>query len=235
MVIKVYISGTSGNKEVKKRQQRVLLILDSKNVNYEVIDIAEPGAEEAKDFVQNNATSMGATISDPSPRHPLPPQIFNDDDYCGDYDQFDMANEVDEMEKFLKLQLSDAADSLISNAEIKLKNGELTPTEKESSKEEEKELAVAENEKVEGEIKESAEREEISETKADEEVSKKDEEPKEEEEKKEEADSGSEQADVETKILFPKTMKTRLMHNFFITLRHTYIYLLALMYHETKA
>lgn len=68
---------------MKKRQQRVLLILDSKNVKYEVIDIAEPGAEEAKDFMQNNSTSMGCTISDPNPRHPLPPQIFNDDVYCG--------------------------------------------------------------------------------------------------------------------------------------------------------
>ncbi|VEN37377.1 unnamed protein product, partial [Callosobruchus maculatus] len=83
MVIKVYISGISGNKEVKKRQQRVIMILDSKNIKYEVIDIAEPGAEEAKDFMQNNSTALGATIGDPNPRHPLPPQIFNDDAYCG--------------------------------------------------------------------------------------------------------------------------------------------------------
>lgn len=68
---------------MKKRQQRVLLILDSKNIPYEVIDIAEPENEEKKDFMQNNSTSSGATISDPNPRHPLPPQIYNDDDYCG--------------------------------------------------------------------------------------------------------------------------------------------------------
>nr|CAI5818489.1 unnamed protein product [Callosobruchus analis]CAI5858591.1 unnamed protein product [Callosobruchus analis] len=83
MVIKVYISGISGNKEVKKRQQRVIMILDSKNIKYEIIDIAEPGAEEAKDFMQNNSTALGATIGDPNPRHPLPPQIFSDDVYCG--------------------------------------------------------------------------------------------------------------------------------------------------------
>lgn len=68
---------------MKKRQQRVLLILDSKNIKYEVIDIAEPGSEEQKDFMQNNSTSSGGTISDPNPRHPLPPQIFNEDTYCG--------------------------------------------------------------------------------------------------------------------------------------------------------
>lgn len=68
---------------MKKRQQRVLLILDSKSIQYTVIDIAEPGAEESKDFMQNNSTAKGATISDPDPRHPLPPQLFNDEVYCG--------------------------------------------------------------------------------------------------------------------------------------------------------
>ncbi|KAK9869827.1 hypothetical protein WA026_003556 [Henosepilachna vigintioctopunctata] len=120
MVVKVYISGISGNKEVKKRQQRVLLILDSKNIKYDVIDIAEPGSEEQKDFMQNKSTSLGATISDPTPRHPLPPQIFNNEDYCGDYDQFDMANEIDEMEKFLKLETVET-----SKAEVILENGDL--------------------------------------------------------------------------------------------------------------
>ncbi|KAL4708353.1 hypothetical protein ACJJTC_019589 [Scirpophaga incertulas] len=105
MVVKVYISGISGNKEVKKRQQRVLMILDSKNIKYDVIDITEPGRETDKDFMQNNSKSNGGTVSDPNPRSPLPPQIFNDDEYCGDYDQFDLANEVDTLEQFLKVEL----------------------------------------------------------------------------------------------------------------------------------
>ncbi|XP_023017070.1 SH3 domain-binding glutamic acid-rich protein homolog [Leptinotarsa decemlineata] len=142
MVIKVYISGISGNKEVKKRQQRVLLILDSKNVKYEVIDIAEPGAEEAKDFMQTNSTGQGGTISDPNPRHPLPPQIFNNDVYCGDYDMFDMANEIDEMEKFLKLEASDFTKEQISTAEINLKNGDVETQEHEVETEELKENKV---------------------------------------------------------------------------------------------
>lgn len=40
-----------------------------------------------------------------------------------DYDQFDMANEVDELEKFLKLAPDDA--TVTSNAEIHLGNGEV--------------------------------------------------------------------------------------------------------------
>lgn len=79
------------------------MILDSKNIKYEVLDISEPGKEADKDFMQVNSTSNGATASDTDPRHPLPPQLFNDQDYCGDYDQFELANEIDNLEVFLKL------------------------------------------------------------------------------------------------------------------------------------
>lgn len=41
-----------------------------------------------------------------------------------DYEEFDMANEVDELEKFLKLAPDDA--TVTSNAEIHLGNGEVT-------------------------------------------------------------------------------------------------------------
>nr|XP_029726561.1 glutamic acid-rich protein isoform X2 [Aedes albopictus] len=104
MVIKVYISGMSGSKEVKKRQQRVTMILDSKHIPYTIVDITEPGQEAEKDFMQKNSEHNGATISDQNPRHPLPPQMFNDAEYCGDYDDFDMANEVDNLEVFLKME-----------------------------------------------------------------------------------------------------------------------------------
>lgn len=104
MVIKVYISGMSGSKEVKKRQQRVTMIMDSKHISYTVIDITEPGQEGEKDFMQKNSEHNGSTISDPTPRHPLPPQLFNDTEYCGDYDDFDLANEIDNLEVFLKLE-----------------------------------------------------------------------------------------------------------------------------------
>lgn len=59
------------------------MILDSKQIKYDVIDITEPGREADKDFMQNNAKSNGGTVSDPNPRSALPPQVFNDDEYCG--------------------------------------------------------------------------------------------------------------------------------------------------------
>ncbi|CAG9767588.1 unnamed protein product [Ceutorhynchus assimilis] len=142
MVVKVYVSGSSGNKEVKKRQQRVSLILDSKNIEYELLDIAEPNMEEAKEYMQTNSKLMGGTISDPNPRHPLPPQLFNGEEYCGDYDAFDMANEVDEMEKFLKL-------SVTSNGDIstEVKSKEASPEKDEAKAEETEKEETDEGEK----------------------------------------------------------------------------------------
>lgn len=61
---------------MKKRQQRVTMILDSKNIQYTVIDIAEPGREGDKEFMQENSKTRDS-------KHPLPPQIFNGDHYCG--------------------------------------------------------------------------------------------------------------------------------------------------------
>lgn len=127
MVLKVYISGMSGSKEVKKRQQRVTMILESKHIPYTVVDITEPGQEGEKDFMQKNSEHNGGTISDPTPRHPLPPQMFNDAEYCGDYDDFDLANEIDNLEVFLKLEapkpVAPAAVSEVSPDEQQ-KNGQ---------------------------------------------------------------------------------------------------------------
>lgn len=75
-----------------------MMILDSKGIKYEPIDITEPGRELDKQFMQDNAKAKDS-------KHPLPPQIFNEEDYCGDYDGFDLANENDVLEAFLKLPL----------------------------------------------------------------------------------------------------------------------------------
>lgn len=50
------------------------MIMDSKNIKYELVDITEPGQEGEKDHMQTKSTSKGSTISDPTPRHALPPQ-----------------------------------------------------------------------------------------------------------------------------------------------------------------
>lgn len=54
----------------------MLMILDSKSVEYEIIDITEPGKELEKEFMQANSNARNN-------KYPLPPQLFNEDDYCG--------------------------------------------------------------------------------------------------------------------------------------------------------
>ncbi|KFM61428.1 SH3 domain-binding glutamic acid-rich protein-like protein, partial [Stegodyphus mimosarum] len=97
MVIKVYISGISGNHEIRKHQQRVLFILSSLKIDFEIIDITEIGKEEEREFMRNQCKLH-------KKENPLPPQIFNNDDYCGDYEDFETANEDNELMFFLKLK-----------------------------------------------------------------------------------------------------------------------------------
>lgn len=97
------------------------MILDSKHIKYDLVDITEPGKESEKELMQEKSTKPGATVSDPKPRHPLPPQLFYDNEYCGDYDEFDMANEIDTLEQFLKL--APAEITPVSTANIELNGG----------------------------------------------------------------------------------------------------------------
>jgi len=98
MIIKYYVSSTSGNKEMKRRQMKAQLLLESKGVHFQVIDISDPGSQEEKVYMQKNAVAkVGA-------RNAIPPQFFNSvEGYCGDYEGFDEAIETDTVEEFLKL------------------------------------------------------------------------------------------------------------------------------------
>lgn len=114
------------------------MILDSKNIKYDTVDITEPGKESEKELMQNKSTSNGGTVSDPEPRHPLPPQLFNDDEYCGDYDAFDMANEIDTLEVFLKLAPADTTAVSTAQIELKQENGDAKKEEAETEAEDKK-------------------------------------------------------------------------------------------------
>jgi len=95
--IRVFISGNSGNKEMVTHQQRIIMVLESLGIDTEVMDIAAPGMDEARDFMRGGAKKKE------NQRNVLPPQIFNGDTYCGDYDGFDIANEDDHLDEFLGL------------------------------------------------------------------------------------------------------------------------------------
>jgi len=137
MVIKVYISGVSASQEVKKRQQRVLLILDSAKVEYEPVDITEPGKEEERQWVQQTCKERS---------NPYPPQFFNGDLYCGDYDDFNSAVDINKLLSFLKLDHEMEADALLEETpqkEIEIGNA-INNNNKDQNKSEE-EIPTAES------------------------------------------------------------------------------------------
>jgi glutaredoxin len=97
MGIKIFISSNNGSKEISNSQNRILMILKSLGIEFEPVDVSAPGTEKERDFMRANGKKREGF------RNILPPQIFNGDKYCGDYEDFDIANEDDELEEFLGL------------------------------------------------------------------------------------------------------------------------------------
>jgi len=73
------------------------MILESKNIPFQTIDITDPSQDEARIYMTENAQPKGDN------KVPATPQIFNEATYCGDFEDLDSANECDEIGEFLKL------------------------------------------------------------------------------------------------------------------------------------
>ncbi|XP_016359313.1 SH3 domain-binding glutamic acid-rich-like protein 3 [Sinocyclocheilus anshuiensis] len=91
MSITVYYSSVSGSREVKQHQSEIFQFLDSKKIKYFAVDIAE--STDLKE-------EMRKKVGNPSA---MPPQVFNGDKYCGDYQKFFDAVEDGKPEAFFKL------------------------------------------------------------------------------------------------------------------------------------
>ncbi|XP_041462181.1 SH3 domain-binding glutamic acid-rich-like protein 3 [Lytechinus variegatus] len=90
--ITYYYTSVSSNLEIKKHQQKIDMILSSKKIDFDKVDISTDA--EAKN-------KMRELAGDPKA---LPPQLCNGDTYLGDFSAFDAAVEAEEIEEFLKLK-----------------------------------------------------------------------------------------------------------------------------------
>ncbi|XP_070684930.1 SH3 domain-binding glutamic acid-rich protein isoform X3 [Pempheris klunzingeri] len=97
MVIKVFLASSSGSTAIKKKQQDVVGFLEAIKVEYTQLDIA--CNEENRMWMRNNVPAE----KKPTNGIPLPPQIFNEEYYCGDYDTFFDAKEDNLVFSFLGL------------------------------------------------------------------------------------------------------------------------------------
>lgn len=92
MSIKFYMTTVSTNRDIYIKQNRIKLILDGKKIPYEEIDLSKN---------QEVREEMRALAGIPDL---LPPQIFNGNTYCGDFQAFDDANEDGRLLEFLNLK-----------------------------------------------------------------------------------------------------------------------------------
>ena len=98
---------------METRQQTILHVLEARQIEHDTIDISAPGNQELRKFMREKGKKINGQ------RNALPPQIFNGEEhrfsYCGglvlwktnfcffrgDFEDFDIANEDDNLEEFL--------------------------------------------------------------------------------------------------------------------------------------
>ncbi|XP_030577344.1 SH3 domain-binding glutamic acid-rich-like protein 2 isoform X2 [Archocentrus centrarchus] len=97
MVIKVYIASSTGSLAVKKHQQAVVGFLEANRIDFQEVDITM--LEEQRLWMYRNIPRD----KQPEKGNPLPPQIFNEDHYCGDYEDFFLSKENNTVFAFLGL------------------------------------------------------------------------------------------------------------------------------------
>ncbi|XP_075410966.1 SH3 domain-binding glutamic acid-rich-like protein 2 isoform X1 [Tenrec ecaudatus] len=113
MGIRVFIASSSGfvavsarepatgrgpGSEIKKKQQDVVRFLEANKIEFEEVDITM--SEEQRQWMYKNIPPE----KKPAQGNPLPPQIFNGDRYCGDYDSFFESKESNTVFSFLGLK-----------------------------------------------------------------------------------------------------------------------------------
>jgi len=109
MVLKLYVSRTSGNVVMKVQQEHIKRIFDCKKIQYEEVDVADPCRTQDKQFMQSTVRqrvkSTDTLSNDEHLSVVLPPQLFDGNNYKGDYAGFFAAVETETMYRYLGLEV----------------------------------------------------------------------------------------------------------------------------------
>lgn len=95
MVIRVFVATSSGSTAIRKKQQEVVGFLEANKIDFQELDIA--GNEDNRLWMREHVPSE----KKPQNGIPLPPQIFNEEGYCGDFESFFSAKEENSVHSFL--------------------------------------------------------------------------------------------------------------------------------------
>ena len=153
MGLRVFYISSTGRRDIRKRQIHVFAVLSSWKFDYEAIDVAAPENEEQRDFVieSGKKTDDGKIML---------PQIFKEDECCGDYLDFLQSIEHEKLQLFLKqmtqeefdaLEKTNTPDTKTDEEETEKKEGEEEGEEGEEGEKKEGEEGEEETEKKEGE------------------------------------------------------------------------------------
>uniref|UniRef100_A0A8C5YY38 SH3 domain binding glutamate rich protein n=1 Tax=Marmota marmota marmota TaxID=9994 RepID=A0A8C5YY38_MARMA len=88
---------SSKSSHIRKKQQEVVGFLEANKIDFKELDIA--GDEDNRRWMRENVPGE----KKPQNGIPLPPQIFNEEQYCGDFDSFFSAKEENIIYSFLGL------------------------------------------------------------------------------------------------------------------------------------
>nr|AAH78489.1 MGC82574 protein [Xenopus laevis] len=127
MVIKVFVATVAGSTAIKKKQQEVVGFLEANRIDFEQKDIA--CNDDNRQWMRENVPGE----KKPENGIPLPPQIFNEEQYCGDFESFFDAKEGNEI--FVFLGLTPPASKKKSEVPTDVQN-EMVPAEESSVQEE---------------------------------------------------------------------------------------------------
>ncbi|XP_065597835.1 SH3 domain-binding glutamic acid-rich protein [Cyrtonyx montezumae] len=172
MVIKVFVATSSGSTAIKKKQQEVVGFLEANKIDFQQMDIA--GDEDNRKWMRENVPGE----KKPQNGIPLPPQIFNEERYCGDFESFFSAKEENIIYSFLGLapppgtketEKSDTTSEAEAHTEHSADEGAhgeaQSPSEDQQENKEEDAAAGEEEKHEEGEEKEAEEKQEEGEEK----------------------------------------------------------------------
>ncbi|XP_071328129.1 SH3 domain-binding glutamic acid-rich protein isoform X46 [Trachinotus anak] len=143
MVIKVFLASSSGSTAIKKKQQDVVAFLEALKVDYTQLDIA--CNEENRMWMRQNVPEE----KKPANGIPLPPQIFNEESYCGDYDTFFDAKEDNLVYSFLGLPPPPGSKQANAEEEQEEADDDREEEEAEVQEEEEEDLEEPQEEEAE--------------------------------------------------------------------------------------
>lgn len=131
----VYMTSVSSRIQISKQQRAILDFLDARGIEYRPIDMCANTKARGQmlEKLPEDSKAEGVPI--------LPPQVFNGEDYCGDYEQFFDARECDLLYSFFKLNPpADSSEYLALNPEKEVEEVEEAAEEIEEEVEEEEEI-----------------------------------------------------------------------------------------------